>query len=348
MKDILHVGLFSYGMSGRVFHAPLLHCNPNFALKKILQRKASDAKIRFPYVEIVRSAEELYNDPEIDLIVVNTPDHTHYEYARDALAAGKHVVVEKPFVLDVEDGKTLIELADKKGKILSVFQNRRWEGDFLTVQKIIKNQLLGRLVEYEAHFDRFRNYIRDSWKENPDNKTGTLYNLGSHLIDQVLILFGMPEGVYADIRKQRTNALVDDSFDLLLLYSDIKVILRGSYLVREPGFRFKLNGTEGSFVKYGTDPQEGALQAGRLPDEPDWGMEPEENWGLLNTTLNGVHFRGKVETIPGCYQEFYNNLFKAIIQNNELAVKPAESLNGIRIIRAAYESSNAKVAVELT
>lgn len=347
MKDVINVGLFSYGMSGRVFHAPFLHTNPKFSIKKILQRSASDARMHYPYVEIVRSPKELYNDPEIDLIVVNTPDHTHYEFARDALKADKHVVIEKPFVLDVEEGEALIELADKKGKKLSVFQNRRWEGDFLTVQKIIEQHLLGRLVDYEAHFDRFRNYIRDSWKENPDNRTGILYNLGSHLIDQALVLFGMPKGLYADIRMQRTHARVDDAFDLSLLYPDIKVVLKGSYLVREPGFRFKLNGTDGTFVKYGTDPQEGALQAGRLPDEANWGREPEENWGLLNTNLNGIHFRGRIESYPGCYQEFYNNLYEAIAKNQELAVKPTESLNGIRMIRAAYKSSEIKAAVEL-
>ncbi|MBN2481936.1 MAG: Gfo/Idh/MocA family oxidoreductase [Bacteroidales bacterium] len=347
MKEVIHVGLFSYGMSGRVFHAPFLHTNPKFSIKKILQRSASDARLRYPYVEIARTPEELYGDPEIDLIVVNTPDHTHFELARDALKAGKHVVVEKPFVLSMEEGEELIELADRKGKKLTVFQNRRWEGDFLTVQKIIEQHLLGRLVEYEAHFDRFRNYIRDSWKENPACGTSTLYNLGSHLIDQALVLFGMPEGVFADIRKQRTNALVDDAFDLLLIYPDVKVVLKGSYLVREPGPRFKLNGTEGSYVKYGTDPQEGALQAGHLPDETGWGREPEENWGLINTTLKGIHFRGKVETFPGSYQEFYNNLHEAIVSNKELAVKPAESLNGIRIIHDAYKSSNIKAVVKL-
>ncbi|MBN1158460.1 MAG: Gfo/Idh/MocA family oxidoreductase [Bacteroidales bacterium] len=347
MKDVIHVGLFSYGMSGRLFHAPFLHISPKFSIKKILQRSASDARIRYPYVEIARTPDELYHDPEIDLIVVNTPDHTHYEFARDALKAGKHVIVEKPFVLDIEKGEALIELADRMGKKLTVYQNRRWEGDFLTVQRVIEQHLLGRLVEYDAHFDRFRNTIRDSWKENPDNKTSVLYNLGSHLIDQALILFGMPEGVFADIRTQRTGARIDDAFDLLLIYPDVKVVLKSSYLVREPGPRFRLNGTEGSYVKYGTDPQEEALQAGHMPDEPDWGRESEENWGLINTTINGMHIRGKVETFPGCYQEFFNNLYEAIVSGKELAVKPTESLNGIRIIRAAYKSCSKKAAVEL-
>ncbi len=344
MEGPVRVGIFSYGMSGRVFHAPLLHVHPGFVIRKVMQRNASDATLRYPYARVVRTASELYDDPEIDLIIVNTPDNTHYELARKALLAGKHVVVEKPFVLEVEEGRELIELAGKRARLLTVFQNRRWEGDFLTVRKIINEGWLGRLVSYEAHFDRYRNYIRDSWKEKPENRTGTLYNLGSHLIDQSLQLFGMPEAVFADVRNQRTHAAVDDSFDVYLYYAGLKVLLRGSYLVREPGPRFILHGTEGSYVKYGVDPQEDALQSGRFPDEPGWGSEEEDHWGLLNTTIGGMHFRGRVETLAGCYQQFYSDLYEAIVHGKEPAVKPEESLNVIRIIRAAYESSlNRKV-----
>lgn len=338
MNHKLRVGILSYGMSGRVFHAPILHVNPRFEMVKVWQRSANDALERYPYVKIVRRIDDIIKDPDIDLVLVNTPDHTHYEFSRAALEAGKHVVVEKPFVLDIKDGEKLIELSRKKGKILTVFQSRRWEGDFLTIRKIIDNQLLGRLVEYEAHFDRFRNFIRDSWKEKPENNTGTLYNLGSHLIDQALVLFGIPDGVMADIRKQRTGSLVDDLFELNLIYPEVKVTLKCSYLVREPGARFMLHGTEGSFVKFGIDPQEEMLTRGHFPDEADWGKEEAGQWGILNTTLNGLHFRGPVETLPGCYPEFYNKLYDTIADGKELAVKPEESLNGIRIIRSAYES----------
>jgi scyllo-inositol 2-dehydrogenase (NADP+) len=341
----IRVGILSYGMSGKVFHCPLLHVNKNFKMQKIMQRSANDALERYPYVHVVRTAEEIINDSEIDLILVNTPDHTHLTYAQAALEAGKHVVVEKPFIHEIAEGENLIELARKKNRILTVFQSRRWEGDFMTIQKIIKNGVLGRLVTYEAHFDRFRNFIRESWKENAELKASTLYNLGSHLIDQALSLFGMPEAVYADLRKQRTGSQVDDLFDLNLYYPNLKVTLKSSYLVREPGPRFMLHGTEGSYVKYGTDPQEEALIRGHYPDEPDWGSEPESNWGILNTTLNGLHFRGAVETIPGCYHEFYNLLYDSIVNGKELAVKPEESLNGIKIIKAAYESDERRSAI---
>jgi len=347
MNPVIQVGILSYGMSGKVFHSPLLHVNPGFSIKKIMQRSDSSALERFPYTEIVRDSDEIIHDPGIDLVLVNTPDHTHYGFSREALMAGKHVVVEKPFVLDPKEGESLIELARKKGRILTVFQNRRWEGDFLTIRKIISQNMLGRLVEFEAHFDRYRNFIRDSWKEKPENKTSTLFNLGSHLVDQAVLLFGMPVAVYADIRKQRTNALVDDLFDLSLLYPDVKVTLKGSYLVREPGPHYILHGTEGSFVKYGTDPQEEALTAGRFPNEHGWGTEPEERWGLLNTTTGGLHFRGKIETLAGCYHEFYNNLYDTLVKGKELAVKPEESLNGIRIIQAAYESNKKHAAIAM-
>ena len=345
MKPNLRIGILSYGMSGKVFHAPLLHVNPGYTISKIMQRSASDALERYPYLRIVKTADEIIQDPDIDIVLVNTPDHTHYDFTRAALEAGKHVVVEKPFVLEINQGTELIELAEKMGRVLTVFQNRRWEGDFLTIRKIIDQGLLGRLVEYEAHFDRYRNFIRDSWKEKPENNTGTLYNLGSHLIDQALVLFGIPDAVYADIRKQRTGALVDDLFDLNLLYPGIKVTLKCSYLVREPGPRFMLHGTEGSYVKHGADPQEEALTRGRYPDEPGWGTESEEKWGILNTTLNGLHYYGRIETLPGCYQNFYYELYDTLVNGAPLTVKPEESLAGIRIIRAAYESSGKGCAV---
>lgn len=342
---MVRVGVLSYGMSGKVFHCPLLHVNPGFEMKKIMQRSSDDALDRYPYVQIVRTAEEIFNDPEIDLVLVNTPDHTHFDYSKAALEAGKHVVVEKPFIHEVEEGEELIKLARKKNRILTVFQSRRWEGDFLTIRKIIDAGLLGRLVTYEAHFDRFRNFVRESWKEKPELKASTLYNLGSHLIDQALVLFGIPEAVYADLRKQRTGSQVDDLFDLNLYYPDLKVTLKSSYLVREPGARFMLHGTEGSYVKYGIDPQEEALTRGHYPDEPDWGKEDEKYWGILNTTTGGVHFRGPVETLPGCYQEFYNLLYETIVNGKELAVKPEESLNVIRIIKAAYKSDEKRSAI---
>jgi len=346
-EPVLKIGVLSFGMSGKVFHCPLIHVTPGFAMTKIMQRTGSSALEIYPYAEIVRNADDIILDPSIDVVLVNTPDHTHYDYTRRSLEAGKHVVVEKPFVLDVKEGEELIALAKQKGKVLTVYQSRRWEGDFLTIRKIVEQQLLGRLVEYQAHFDRFRNFIRDSWKEKPENHTGILFNLGSHLIDQALVLFGMPEAVFADIRKQRTGSLVDDLFDLNLFYPGLKVTLKGSYLVREAGPRFVLNGTEGSFVSQHTDPQEAALIDGRFPDEPGWGTQSEDKWGILNTSIGNLHYRGRVETLPGCYQAFYSLLYDTIVHGKPVAVDPQDSLRGIRIITAAHRSNENREVVKL-
>jgi scyllo-inositol 2-dehydrogenase (NADP+) len=345
MSNTVRVGILSYGMSGKVFHAPLLHVNPNFKISKVLQRSSNDVLKFFPYVQVVKNINDILNDPDIDLVLVNTPDPTHYEFTRAALEAGKHVVVEKPFVHETEEAETLIELANRKNRILTVFQNRRWDGDFLTVQHIIQSKVLGRLVTYEAHFDRYRNFIRDTWKEKSAFKTSNLYNLGSHLIDQALMLFGMPEAVYADLRKQRDGADVDDYFDLNLYYPSIKVTLKSGYLVREEGPRYMIHGTEGSFVKYGIDPQEEALTQGILPSAAGWGEEDKSKWGILNTTIDNVHFRETVETVPGSYPKFYELLYETLINGRALAVKPEESLNGLKIIRAAYESDEKRCAI---
>ncbi|MDP4274505.1 MAG: oxidoreductase [Bacteroidota bacterium] len=349
MESIISVGLASYGLSGMAFHAPLLTALPCFNLKKILERHHDNSRDRFPQAEIVRSFDDLISDPDIELVVVNTPDHTHFELAQKALLAGKHVVVEKPFTFKVEDCEELIRLAKEKHKVLSVFQNRRWDGDFLTVKNIVHQGLLGKLVYFESNFDRYRNYLKpESWKEQSVYGSGTVYNLGSHLIDQALVLFGMPESVTADIRNMREGAEVDDYFNIRLGYSAFAVTLKSSYLVRESVPRFVLHGRDGSFIKYGMDPQEDAMRSGIIPVQPEWGQEKEEYWGLLNTQLNGLHYRGKVETIAGDYKKYYQNIYQVIRNNEVLEVKPEESLAVIKIIRAAFESSEKQTTVRIS
>ena len=341
-------GLASFGMSGKVFHGPLLTAHPGFQLKTIVERSKNEAQKIYPAVRISRAFDDLLSDPEIELVIINTPDHTHTELTHKALEAGKNVIVEKPFTLKASEGEDLLNFAIRKGKMLSVFQNRRWDGDFLTVKNIVKNETLGRLVEYEAHFDRFRNYIQpNTWKEDASTGTGTLYNLGSHLIDQALVLFGMPEAVSADIRTLRTDGTVDDFFEVILHYNNLRVALKASYLVKEPGPRYALHGTQGSFLKYGLDPQEDALKAGQLPNEAGWGTEPESKWGILNTQKDGLHYLGKIETIAGNYLAFYDNIYDVLVNKKELAVKPEEAVNVINIIEAAFESNKMRKVVEL-
>ncbi len=338
----------SYGMSGMVFHAPLISTNKKFDLYKILERKHSRSRERYPDSVIVRSFEDLCKDDKIELIIVNTPDNTHYELTKQALEAGKHVVTEKPFTQKYDDAMKLAELADKKGLILSVFHNRRWDSDFLTVKKVISENLLGRLVEYESHFDRFRNFIRaGTWKEDPDTGTGTLYNLGSHMIDQALVLFGKPSAVTADIRIFRSGGRIDDIFELWLQYPDIKVSVCGSYLVREPGPRYILHGTEGSFLKWGIDPQEEDLKQGKLPAGDDWGKEKSNEHGLLHTTINGINLRRQYESLQGNYQIYYDEIYKAIREGSSPPVSAMQAGLVIRIIEAAFESVKTMRAVKL-
>jgi scyllo-inositol 2-dehydrogenase (NADP+) len=279
-------------------------------------------------------------------VVVNTPDHLHLEMCAQAIKAGKHVVVEKPFTLKAADADILIELARQKGIVLSVFHNRRWDGGFMTVKEVIESGKLGRLVDFESHFDRFRNYVQESWKDQ-SNGTGTLYNLGSHLVDQTLTLFGMPERLFCDSRLLRDGAKTDDSYDLFLYYPEFKCQLRSSYLVKEPGPRFILHGTEGSFLMWGLDRQEADLKAGISPNSANWGEEPESSWGKINTTFQGEELLGKLRTIPGNYMAYYDNVYGAIRNNQALQVTAEQARDVIRIIEAAYRSSREGQVVNL-
>lgn len=332
-------GLASYGMSGIVFHAPLLHAHPGFFLKSVVQRSRRDAGDRYPGIKIEKDFKGLLQDDEIELIIVNATNDTHLSFTKSALEAGKHVIVEKPFVNTVKDGRLLLELAEKTGKVLSVFQNRRWDSDFLTVQKVVKTGLLGRIVEYIGSFDRYRNFIQENtWKEDTGPGSGLLYNLGPHLIDQALVLFGNPEALQADIRKVRTGTKVDDYFDISLYYPGLKARVHSSYLVREPFPRFTLHGTSGSFIKYGLDPQEEALKAGGIPGSPGWGIEDESIRGILNTEWKGIHIQGKITSEHGDYLAYYENIYEAIRNGRPLSVPARESLANIYVIEKAFES----------
>ena len=276
MADEIGVGLIGYGMAARVFHAPVIESVPRLKLRKVVERSGDESRKRYPHVEVVRDADELLRDDEINLVVVATPNASHFDLARRSLLAGKHVVVEKPFTNTSAEALELIESARRQGRLLSVNHNRRWDGDFLTVREILKAGLVGRLVEYESHYDRFRDRPREgAWREEEGPGSGILFDLGSHLIDQALVLFGSPRAVTADVRRQREFARADDNFELLLDYDGLKVTLGAGMLVREPRPRFRLHGTEGSFVKHGMDPQEEALKRGLTPSAPDWGVETE-------------------------------------------------------------------------
>ncbi|NWJ50671.1 MAG: oxidoreductase [Bacteroidetes bacterium] len=348
MNRTIKTGIASFGMSGKVFHAPLLFNHKGFELKTIVERSKNEASALYPTVSVIRDVDALLADDEIELVIINTPDSSHYELALKAIHAGKNVIVEKPFTQTLEQANELIEAAKQKNVMLSVFQNRRWDADFLTIQKVIKSNLVGRLVEFESHFDRFRNFIQpNTWKEKAEAGTGTLYNLGSHLIDQAVVLFGMPDAVNAEIRVLRPGGEVDDCFDIRLSYNFIKVTLKASYLVREAGPKYQLHGINGSFLKWGLDPQEDALKAGGIPGSTGWGSEPEAAWGVLNSDLDGIHVKGKVETIPGNYLAFYDNIYDHLVDGKPLAVKAEQAADTIKIIRAVYMSNELNKTIRL-
>jgi predicted dehydrogenase len=334
-------------MSGQVFHGPSLKVLPQFKIEKILERNLRISELHYPQATIVREFDQILQDSAIELVIVNTPDYLHFEMAKLAMEAGKHVVVEKPFVKESKDAILLIEIAQKNNVLLTVYQNRRLDGGFLTVQKILDNKLLGRVVEYECHYDRYRNFIQEgSWKEDGDERTGVLFNLGPHIVDQALVLFGKPLAVTAHLSVLRTGGRTTDQFDIKLHYHAFDATLRCSYLVREMGPQFIIHGTEGSFLKMATDPQEEQLKVHRLPDEPTWGKEPPGDWGKLNSSVDGLHFEGKIETIPGNYARFYANLYESIREGAELMVKPEEALMTIQILEACLESNREKRTVQ--
>ncbi len=343
----IKTGLCSFGMSGWVFHAPFIAANPGFELQGVYERSRQTAKEKYPSVESYRSLDDLLA-ADNELIVVNTPNDSHYTYTKKALEAGKHVIVEKPFTAKVEEAQELIDLAKTKNRLLSVFHNRRFDSDFKTVSQIVRGQWLGDITEAEIHYDRYKPELSPKLhKETPGASTGALYDLGSHLTDQALQLFGKPEAVFGDLRTLRHGSQVDDYFEVLLYYPNLRVRLKGSYLIREPFPAYVIHGTRGSFLKSRADVQEAALQANIAPDTEDWGVEPESERGLLHTEKDGIVIREKIPIEKGNYMEYYDLIYESIRNHKSLPVAAQEGLEVVRIIQAAHQSSREGKVISL-
>lgn len=344
----INTALLSFGMSGQVFHAPFLKVHEGFHFYAVWERSKNLAQEKYHSVKTYRTMQELLADETVELVVVNTPSVTHYEYAKACLQANKHVIVEKPFTATVEEGEELISLARQKNKMLSVYQNRRYDSDYKAVKKVVDEHLLGELVEAEFHYDRFNEQLSYKvHKETPTPGVGIVYDLGSHLIDQALHLFGMPKAIFADIDIVRPDSKVDDYLELLMFYPHFRVRIHSSLLVREQLPAYILHGKKGSFIKAKTDVQEVALQAGKVPGGSDWGREPENEKGLLHTEQDGKITREYISSQHGDYMEYYHGIYKAIREQQSPPVTGEEGLNVIRVINAAYKSNAQKQVIEL-
>jgi len=343
----ISVALVGYGVGGSIFHAPFIRAVPRLRLAMVVTSRREKVEALAGPGGAPRAAarvEEALADPAIKLVVVATPTDTHFEVVRRALLAGKHVVVDKPFVLNVPEAEELIALARHNGCLLSVYQNRRWDGDFQTVKRAIREGSLGTVYHYEAHYDRFRLKVRDVWREQAGKGSGILYDLGAHLIDQALVLFGLPGAVTGDVFLQRPDARTIDYFHLVLDYGRMRAVLHSAMVVPGRGPHFSVHGDGGSFLKYGMDPQEAALGAGRTPCGDDWGADDPLNYGTLIPAAGDSR---RVETLRGDYRRYYEAMADAIEKGAPVPVDPADSRNGLKVIEAALESARGRRTVNI-
>ncbi|SFN55390.1 oxidoreductase [Xenorhabdus japonica] len=337
MSDFLKVGLVGYGYASKTFHAPLIAGTSNVELVAISSSDADKVKKDWPTVSVVSSPEALFNDPNIDLIVIPTPNDTHYPLAQKALAAGKHVIVDKPFTITVEQAQSLKKQAEEANLLLSVFHNRRWDSGFLTVQSIIKENKLGTLKYYESHFDRYRPSVRQRWREAAGAGSGIWYDLGPHLLDQAVQLFGKPQAITTDLGMIRPSAETADYFHAQLIYPDLKVVLHATMLAAAESPVYTLHGMAGSYTKYGFDPQEERLKAGERPPRADWGYDARNGYVTLSQGEDLV--TQVIPTMPGNYGAYYAAVRDAILFGKPNPVTASEAILIMKLIEAGEKSA---------
>lgn len=346
---MVRAGVIGFGLAGQAFHAPVIRGVPGMELACILERRGTRAHERYPEVRVARTLEELLEDKGIQLCVVATPNDSHFDFARACLLAGRDVVVDKPFAPTLRESEELVRLAAEHGRLITVYQDRRWDGDFGTVKKIVASGKLGTVVEYECRYDRFRPEPKaNAWRERADQPgAGVLFDLGPHVIDQVLVLFGEPRAITAAAFCQRETSRVDDAFDVCMEYGQLRATVQARILTYAPGPHFMIHGTKGSFVKYGMDPQEARLRGENVPDGldwgADWGEEDKKLWGTLS--LVGEPSM-RVKTERGDYRGFYANVRDAVEKKAALDVTPEQALRTMRALMLAHKSSQEKRTVE--
>lgn len=344
---MIRVGVIGFGMGGRVFHAPLISSVEGLELAAVMERTSNRAADRYPGIVTYHSVDAMLADSSIGLFVVTTPSGTHFEIARQALEAGRNVVVDKPMSATSAEVAQLMKLAAAKNVLLAPFHNRRWDGDFQTVRKVIHEGSLGRLVSFESRFDRWRPEIPKDrlWKENVATGGGTLLDLGSHLGDQALTLFGKPEAVSAEVLREREGTGSNDAFTIRLRYPGLSVMLGANSLSLPAGPRFHLRGTKGNYWKSGLDPQEAALIKITRIDDPAWGLEPPASWGTLNVGIDGGTVSKPVEPIPGDYRLYYAGIRDALLGKAPAPVQAIDAWRVARLLEWAAESSERRCEI---
>jgi predicted dehydrogenase len=322
----------------------VVQATPGLELACVVQRSGDEAALEYPGSKLARSVEEMLKDVGIQLVVIATPSYSHYELAKQCLREQRHVVVDKPFTLKSDEAADLIRMARERKLLLSVYQNRRWDSGFQTIRQVLDSGELGRIVSYDSHFDRFRSEPRrDVWRESGGPGGGILFDLGAHVIDEALMLFGTPESIFASVRIDRENAVVDDAWDIFLHFErprPLTALLRSTLTGCAPRPRCVIHGTRGSFTKWGIDPQEDQLKAGMTFDSPGFGEEAESGWGELKLCGEGEAIVRRVPTLRGDYRGYYANVRDALLGKAELAVKPEQAWRTTRLIELARESSS--------
>jgi predicted dehydrogenase len=339
---ILNVGLVGFGTAGRIYHVPLIQAAPGLELTVVVASDVDKVHGVLPDVQVHAKAQALFADPIIDLVVIASPNESHFPLAKAALAAGKHVVVDAPMTVTLAEARLLKSQSEQAGRLLSVFHNHRWDSDFLTLAQLVQDQRLGRVVSLTSRLDRFRPEVTDRWRESPRPGSGIWYDLGAHLLDQVVLLFGMPRAILLELGNQREGATIDDDFLALLDYDGLRVTLGASSLVAEPTPRFSVNGTLGSHVTYGLDPQEAWLAEGREP-EIDWGQDPSPGWVQLaertaNDTAGEALRRHEVEALPGNYRAYYDAIAQSLLHGAPPPVTIEQAIDVMTLLETGLDS----------
>jgi scyllo-inositol 2-dehydrogenase (NADP+) len=337
---MIDVGLIGFGLAGRCFHAPVIRAVDGLRLGAVLQRSGDSAAQAYPDARVVRSLDELLAIDSLSLIVIATPNQTHFPIAKRCLEANRHVVVDKPFATNLAEAHELIQLAKQRNRILTVYHNRRFDADFQALRKVVASGQLGRVVRFENTYDRFRPSPKPgAWREKPGPGAGVLFDLAPHLLDQAFMLLGQPLAVSADIRMERAGFATDDAFDLLLHYPEgARALLRATMLAATLRPRFLVFGEKGSYLKQEFDPLEMALRNGHVPAVGSWMLEKEENWGELTLVEGDATTTRRIPSI-GDWREFYSNVRDAILAKAPLLVTPQQALDVMIALDLALESN---------